>query len=1022
MNSPTTRKAAENCRSPKAAAAAFIRSLFLLPLVPIALAGPAVAGQNPFSRESIRATMRRVNEFQKAHPWRETDRNWIRATYYTGVMGAYQATKDPAYLEQARAWGEKHQWQVGTEKSGYNQLFCAMTWAELQLLDSDPKKIQPTIDWLKTDAPTSPGGSDKWFGHAGPHEHLWYSDSLYGAPVFPMLHKATGDQRYLDILHNSFRTVTDELLDPEDDLYYRDRSYIGKKSPNDRKILWARGNGWVFAGLPRILQHLPKDDPDYARYLDLYQNMAKSLAPRQHDDGLWRSNLGDPDHYLMPESSSTAFFTFGFASGINQGLLEKDAYLPTVIKGWAGLNTCIHPDGNMGWVQPVDAQPRPSLPITTHEYATGLFLLAGSEVLKLVESGLITPEVVERYTSPDDSILPPAARAKGPLATSDHPLADKITGFLARQQQATEFSPTGLARKDYLDVIAGQVKAMHSYQDSAGRIIDPVTKKEMYYATPCYAHSVATLTTAGRGISAELLESGMRALDVSIESLTGNSAAGGHGDFYTWPVMFAYEQFTPLAPDARKAAWRKQLAAMDIKTAYKHYRTPYQVYEHRKFYDTFGKFWAHNWNLLNSAGEFLRAGHGFTDLAYTDFCLTMQLPHFTPYGMYSEGGDPLAYDMFSRHYVAGMLHRGYRSFVYTTYRDLLWKGAWTSLFMQSPNGELPTGYRSSQHIWNEAEQSVVFEIYATHYAKAGRMAEAGAFKRAARLALGSVKNWIRPDGTGYVVKNRYPIEAKHGYERYSEHTCYNLLACSMLAQAWQFADDNIQEKPSPADLGGFVVIPPGFHKVFANVGGNYVEYETSGDLKYNPTGLLRIHLAGGHPQLGPSGGTGIGGSGSSLRKETAARENIAVGPEWKGKDDRWTRLAARQGSEPKVEVLEESPDKASFRVTWPDVSQTITVDRGGVTVEDLVTARDVSSIRVNYPMLVFDGATETDVQLNGNSVTLALGGKGVKFTLTEPAGTRLKRSGTRLKHRNGLVEAAIAEAPGTRMVYRITPR
>jgi hypothetical protein len=72
-----------------------------------------------------------------------------------------------------------------------------------------------------------------------------------------------------------------------------------------------------------------------------------------------------------------------------------------------------------------------------------------------------------------------------------------------------------------------------------------------------------------------------------------------------------------------------------------------------------------------------------------------------------------------------MLHRGYRSFAYSTYRDLMWRGAWTSLFMQSPFGELPAGYRSSQHIWNEAQQAVVFEIYANHYARAGRAAEAG---------------------------------------------------------------------------------------------------------------------------------------------------------------------------------------------------------------------------------------------------------------------------------------------------------
>ena len=37
-----------------------------------------------------------------------------------------------------------------------------------------------------------------------------------------------------------------------------------------------------------------------------------------------------------------------------------------------------------------------------------------------------------------------------------------------------------------------------------------------------------------------------------------------------------------------------------------------------------------------------------------------------------------------------------------------------------------------------------------------RLSGSGAFKRAAHLSLQSVKDWIRPDGSGYIVKNRYP--------------------------------------------------------------------------------------------------------------------------------------------------------------------------------------------------------------------------------------------------------------------------
>jgi len=47
-----------------------------------------------FSPQSIVAVMNKANDYQLAHPWRETDRNWIRPTYYTGVMAFYEASGD----------------------------------------------------------------------------------------------------------------------------------------------------------------------------------------------------------------------------------------------------------------------------------------------------------------------------------------------------------------------------------------------------------------------------------------------------------------------------------------------------------------------------------------------------------------------------------------------------------------------------------------------------------------------------------------------------------------------------------------------------------------------------------------------------------------------------------------------------------------------------------------------------------------------------------------------------------------
>src|SRR2546430_77189 len=83
-----------------------------------------------------------------------------------------------------------------------------------------------------------------------------------------------------------------------------------------------------------------------------------------------------------------------------------------------------------------------------------------------------------------------------------------------------------------------------------------------------------------------------------------------------------------------------------------------------------------------------------------------------------------------------------------------------------------------------------------------------------------------------------------------------------------------------ADVGGFAVpIVRDFHKIFANAGSAYLEYETAGDLHYNPTGLIRVHLKNSKPQLGPS--DGVVHAFDPKTKEDLGGENLCIGPGWK---------------------------------------------------------------------------------------------------------------------------------------------
>jgi unsaturated rhamnogalacturonyl hydrolase len=341
-------------------------------------AGDAVpveqVGAKAFTNAAILALMRKVNAYTRAHPYAADDRNWIRATYYTGVMGLYRATRDAEVLAQARAWAEKHDWAEGGQDEPVNKLTVGQTYLELYFLDPQAARIGRIRAY-----------ADALIARDEPIAKAWYyCDTLYvGPPTLAMLSEATGDAKYVRYMHRAYWDTYDRLFDKKHGLFYRDKRYIGKQTRNGRPIFWSRGNGWVIGGLPRILEHLPKDDPHRARYVALLRTMAAAIAKQQGADGLWRPNLGDAEDVATAETSGTAFFTYAMAWGLNQGILPKDVYLPVVAKAWRGLVAATSEEGKLGWVQAVGAAPAPVNPEYTHEYAVGLMLLAGEELAKL---------------------------------------------------------------------------------------------------------------------------------------------------------------------------------------------------------------------------------------------------------------------------------------------------------------------------------------------------------------------------------------------------------------------------------------------------------------------------------------------------------------------------------------------------------------------------------------------------------------------------------------------------------------
>jgi unsaturated rhamnogalacturonyl hydrolase len=136
-----------------------------------------------------------------------------------------------------------------------------------------------------------------------------------------------------------------------------------------------------------VLQYLPADHPTHGRFVRQYREMAEKILECQQADGLWRASLLDPEDYPLKETSGSGFYCYALAWGVNQGLLDRARFEPAVIKAWQGLTGCVEPDGRLTHVQPIGSDPKKFDDDATEVYGVGAFLLAGSEVYRMVTPG-----------------------------------------------------------------------------------------------------------------------------------------------------------------------------------------------------------------------------------------------------------------------------------------------------------------------------------------------------------------------------------------------------------------------------------------------------------------------------------------------------------------------------------------------------------------------------------------------------------------------------------------------------------
>ncbi|MFT4176143.1 MAG: glycoside hydrolase family 88 protein [Luteolibacter sp.] len=361
--------------------------MFLLATTPLSISGAKEVETATFSPDRIPDRQQVLDVITRAALTQATKDSgsveWTWASYFAGALKLTEVKKLPE-LEQF-AFRTAKRFQYSHRNDG----------APVHLINADDQAIGDLYQWvyLRTGSPGVLLPLKQRLDYTVPYlefqpepEKLvwWWCDALFMAP--PLLTKMsaiTGDPKYVRAMDVQWWRVYDRLYDEEERLFARDARFIERRSPNGKKIFWARGQGWVISGLARVLEHMPADFPSRPRYVTLFQEMADRIVSLQQPDGLWRASLLDPEAFPDAETSGTAFFTYALAFGVNHSLLDREKYLPSALKGWAALNRYILPSGNLGQVQARGDQPVPTRLNSTGLYATGAFVLAGLEMTKL---------------------------------------------------------------------------------------------------------------------------------------------------------------------------------------------------------------------------------------------------------------------------------------------------------------------------------------------------------------------------------------------------------------------------------------------------------------------------------------------------------------------------------------------------------------------------------------------------------------------------------------------------------------
>ena len=358
----------------------------------------AASGWAETSRDVL-LSIEKVNNYwqQNNSPYKRAF--WDNAAYYTGNMEAYRLTGKAEWYQYSDRWCRHNEWKGAKSNDKRNWKYawygegddfvlfgdwqiCFQTYIDMYNLVPADYKVARAKEVMSYECAMQD------------NKFWWWADALYMVmPTMTKMYRLTGETMYLDKLYENFLWSDSLMWDAEALLYYRDGKYIWPKvktACDGGKSFWARGDGWVLAGLAKVLADMPRDYKHRDIFVQRYQQLAEGVARCQRPGGNWSRSMLCEQDAPGPETSGTAFFCYGLLWGVNHGYLDKGKYGETIEKAWKYLSTvALQQDGSIGYVQPIGEKPDPTKIVDARSQApfgTGAWLLAACERVRYLDA------------------------------------------------------------------------------------------------------------------------------------------------------------------------------------------------------------------------------------------------------------------------------------------------------------------------------------------------------------------------------------------------------------------------------------------------------------------------------------------------------------------------------------------------------------------------------------------------------------------------------------------------------------